>query len=59
MTPPLVNHLHYDGMTDYGNDILLRQAEDTPHLENHTKIYFQELSTLTLQLPDQSQPITL
>ena len=59
MTPPLVNHLRYDVMTYYGNDILLRQAEDTPHIENHTKIYFQELSTLTLQLPDQSQPITL
>ena len=41
MTYPLVNHLHFDGMADYGNDILLGQAADIPHLDNHTKIYLQ------------------
>ena len=41
MTSPLVNQLHYDDMTDYGNDILLGQAADIPHIDNHTKRYIQ------------------
>ena len=59
MKPPLVNHLHYDGMTDYGKDILLRQAAEIPHLDNHTKRHLQELSALTLLLPNQAQHIIL
>ena len=39
MTSSLVNHLHYDGTTDYGNNILMRKAADIPNLDNHTKIY--------------------
>ena len=53
MTPPLVNHLHYDGMPDYGNDILLVQVADTPHLDNHKKRYHHALYALKLSLPDQ------
>ena len=59
MIPPLVNHLHFDGMTDYGNNILIVQAADILHLENHTKWYLQELAGLTQSLPDQAQPISL
>ena len=59
MTPHLVNHLHYDGITDYGNDILLGQAVDIPHLENNTKRLLQELAAITRSLPDQAQPISL
>ena len=59
MISPLVNHLHFDGITKYGNDILLVRAADIPHLDIHTKIYLQELSTLTCSLPDQAQPISL
>ena len=59
MTYPIVNHLHYDVMKDYGNNVLLVQAEDIPHLNNHTKRYFQELSAITRSLPDQAQPISL
>ena len=59
MTSPLVNHLNLDGMTDYGNYILLGQAADIPHLENHTKRYLQELAALTRFLPGQSQPISV
>ena len=59
MTPHLVNHLHYDGMIDYGNNILIGQASDIPHLDNHTKRYPQELSALTRSLPNQEQPIIL
>ena len=59
MTPPIVKHLQYDGMADFGNDILLGQAADIPHLDNHTKIYLQELSALTRLLPNQAQTIAL
>ena len=59
MTHPLVNYLHYDGMTEFGKDILLGQAAEIPHLGNHTERYLQELSTLTRSLPEQAQPITL
>ena len=37
MIPSLVNHLNYDGVEDYGNDILLGQATDIPHIDKHTK----------------------
>ena len=59
MTYPPVNHLHFDDMTDYGNDILLRQAADIPQLDNHTKSYLQEISTIRRSLHDQAQPISL
>ena len=54
-----MNHVHYDSMAYYGNNILLWHAADIPHLDNHTKIYLQELSTLTSSLPDHAQHITL
>ena len=59
MTPHLVNHLLYDGMADYGNDIILEQAGEIPHLDKYTKIYLHELYTLTRYLPDQAHPISM
>ena len=59
MTSPLVNQLHFDGINDYGNDIILGQATDIPHLDNHTKIYLWELATLTHTLPNEYQTISL
>ena len=57
MTLPLVNHLHFNGVTDYGNNILLGQAADIPHLEIYTKRYLQDLASLTCLLPNKAQPI--
>ena len=57
MKTPLANHLHFDGMTKYGNGILLRQAEDIPEIDPHTKIYLCKISTITRSLPEQVQPI--
>ena len=37
MKTPLVNHLKFDGMTKYGNYILLGTAEEIPNLEPYTK----------------------
>ena len=59
MKSPLVNHLHFNGMAEYGNNILLGQTADTPHLDIHTKRYLQELAAITLSLPDQPQPIPM
>ena len=59
MTYSLSNHLHFDGIIDYGNNILLGQAKDILHLDNYTKRYFQELDSLARFLPDQAQPISL
>ena len=59
ITSPLVNQLHFDGMNDYGNNIILVQAADIPHLDNHTKIYLQELASLKRTLLDKYQPTPL
>ena len=59
MKTPLINHLLYNGMTDYGNNIDLGKASDIPHLDKYTKIFLQELSALTLSLPNQAHPIYL
>ena len=58
MKTPLANHLHFDGMTKYGNGILLRQAEDIPEIDPHTKIYLCKISTTTNSIPDQAQHIS-
>ena len=36
--PPLVNHLNFDGMDDYGDNILLDLASEITDLKPHTKI---------------------
>ena len=36
MTYSLSNHLHFDGIIDYGNNILLGQAKDILHLDNYS-----------------------
>ena len=59
MTYPLVNHLHFNGITDYGNEILLVQAADIPHLDIYTKRYLQELADLTHSIPNKSHPVSL
>ena len=54
-----MDHLHFNGMTDYGSEILLGQATDILHLEIFTKRYLQELAALTRLLYDKAQPIYL
>ena len=52
MASPLMNHFHFDGMTEYVNAILLGIAADIPQLDIHTKIYLQELSATHPSLPE-------
>ena len=59
MKTPLVNHVQFDGMTEYVKNILLGQAADILHLDNHTKRYLQEKASITRLLPDEWEPIYL
>ena len=59
MAPPLVNHLHFDGMTEYGNIIILGISEDIPDLDPHTRIYINEIATTTPYINDEAQHISL
>ena len=59
VTSPLVNHLHFVGMTQYVNNIILVQDEEIPNLNTHTKRYLQEIAPLTHSHSDQAQPIFL
>ena len=59
MTPPLVSHLKFDGMTKYGIDILLGRASEIPDLDLHTRRYLHHLATITRFLTDKSRPIYL
>ena len=56
-TTPLVNHLNFDDMAKYGNDILIVTAAEIPDLELHTKIYLHQLSTIPRSLTDHYQSI--
>ena len=59
MTPPLVSHLKFDGMTKYGIDILLGRASEIPDLDLHTRRYLHHIYTITRSLPGESHPISL
>ena len=59
ITTPLVNHLNFDGMTKYSNYIILGRAVEIPDLDPYTRIYLNQISTITRSLPDQDQPISL
>ena len=59
MTTTLVNHLHFDGMNEYRNDILLGKVADISELDPHKKIYLCKIAAITSSLPDQAQPISL
>ena len=37
MTTPLGNHLNFDGMTKYGNDILLGLTAEIPNFDTYKK----------------------
>ena len=43
MTTPLVKHLNFDGMTKYGNDILLGRVAEIPNIDLYKKIYLYQL----------------
>ena len=45
--PFLVNHLHFNGMTEYENAIILGTSEEIPDLDPHTKIISIILPPLT------------
>ena len=40
MNPPLIQHLEYNGMTDYRNQIILGTAQQIPEPEADTNNFF-------------------
>ena len=59
MTTPLVNNLNFDGMTKYGNNILLGATAEIADLDPYTKRYLHQLATMNFSLLNHPQPIYL
>ena len=54
-----MNHLHFGGIIEFGNAIILIQVAEIPDLNLHTKGYPHKLAAITRSLPDKAQPISL
>ena len=59
MTTPLVNHINFDVMTKYGNNILLGTATEIPEFNIRTERYLNQLDKMKHYLLDHAQPISL
>ena len=59
MIPPLIQHLEYNGMSDYGDQIILGTAHKIPELEADTNNFLQKLVSITGSLPDKAEPLSL
>ena len=59
MTPPLIQHLEYNSMIDYGDQILLGTAQKIPELEADTNNFLPELVSITGSLPDKAEPLPI
>ena len=58
-TPPLIQHQGYNGMIDYGDQILLGTAQKIPELEADTNNFLQELVSITGSLSEKYEPLSL
>lgn len=58
MQPPLVNHLNYNGMTDYGDALLLGKAPELEGLDEYTTTYLSQLRAVDGHLPSPATPIS-
>ena len=54
--PPLIQHIEYNGTTDYGDQILLGTAQKIPELEADTNNPLQKLVSITGSLPEKLNP---
>ena len=59
MTPNLVYHLNFDGMTNYGNNLLLGPAAEIKHPDSHKKGYLNHLAPITHSIPDHAKPVPI
>ena len=59
MIPPIIQHLYYNGMMEYGGRILLGTAHKIPEIEADTEKFLQKLAFITGVLPDKAKPISV
>ena len=59
MTPPLIQHLEYNGIKYYGDQILVGKSQKIPKLEVDTNISLQKLVSITGSLPEKAEPLSL
>ena len=58
MTPPIIHHLEYNGMADYGDQTLLGTGQKIIELEADTNNFLQKLVSIIGSLPDKSEPLS-
>ena len=59
MIHTLVNHLNFNGIYDYGDDIILGSAAEISDINLCTKGYLYHLPSITHSLPDNYQQIPI
>ena len=59
MTTPLVEDLLFDGMTEYGDNLLLGTEKEEERGNPHTMNSLQNLKSITGTPPDKSTPIPM
>ena len=57
ISPLLIKHLKYNGMTDYGDQILLSTTHKIPELESDTNNFLQKMVSINGSPPDKSEPL--
>ena len=56
ISPLLIKHLKYNGMTDYGDQILLSTTHKIPELESDTNNFHQNWSPSSALFPKNMNP---
>ena len=59
MTPNLLYNLNFDGMTNYGNNLLLGPAAEIKYPDSHKKGYLHHQDPITHSLPDHAKPVPI
>lgn len=57
MIPPLVNLLHYDGITEFGDELLRGRAPTVEGIDDHTQAYLDQLKSVSGLLPEPASPV--
>ena len=58
MNPPLIQHLEYNGMEEYGDQVILGTSQQITKLESDTNNFLQKLASITVSLPNRSKTIS-
>ena len=58
MTPHIIEHLEYNDMKEYVDQIPLGKAQSIPELEVDTKSFLPKMVSITSSLPDKAEPFS-